>query len=217
MSYGSHNISDMPERTSHFSSQPLRRIVMRHSAYADSTSVWGVCFLAVCFLAFAHLTIKGVFPNPAFWFVGAGAIVATGSWFLIARHDTWGFLLAVFVCAHFAFAADQGGLWAYVLCALLLTAIVLKYRPGFRIASVPKGINALVLIFLAHQLIGLLLNPYSLVSNIQSLVVTGAQLVAFYGCASLSMSETRFKRLLKVWFLVGGIRKNYTWRGCGRC
>ncbi|OPY83122.1 MAG: O-Antigen ligase [Smithella sp. PtaU1.Bin162] len=157
--------------------------------------------LAVFFLVWAHLSIKAYFPNPAFWIIGAGIIVFAACCFLLKSKEPFGFFLAVFACTHFAFADNQGGLWSYVICAVLLIAAVLKCPIDLRSASIPRVINWLLLLFVIHQVIGLLLNPYSGISNIQSVIVTCSQCVVFYFCASLEMSETNLRRIFSVWFL----------------
>lgn len=182
-----------------------------------SASVREVLLLILFFLAFAHLVVKTFFPNPVFWLFGAGAIVAAGAWWLVTRKDEFGFLLAVFVCAHFAFAGNQGGLWSYVLCAVPLVAILRKHHPAIKLSSVPRGTSALLFLFLAHQLVGTILNPYSLTSNIQATVVAFSHVLVFYYCASQPMTESRLKRLLSIWFVIAcyafamGLNQKYHW------
>ena len=171
---------------------------------ADDThraSVWSPVLLALFFLIVAHLCVKTFFPNPAFWFMGAAMIVGVGVRY-VSRRGTFGFLLAIYVCVHFTFADQQGGLWSYVLCATTLVTVLLKYRPEVRLSSVPPWFNLLIFIFLGHQLFGTLLNPYSAVANIQSSVVAVAQIIAFYYCASISWNKSRMRELLFAAFLV---------------
>jgi hypothetical protein len=166
-------------------------------------SVWGVFSLAVIFLIFAHLCVKAFFPNPLFWFVGAGVICIAGIAFLKNRHRLFGFLLALFVCVHFAFADNQGGLWSYVICSVFLLMMLLKNQKAFSFASVPRSINWLILIFFAQQCLGLLLNPYSFETNLQSLIVACSQILVFYSFASIFMSPKKVKLFFAVWFLTG--------------
>jgi len=63
-----------------------------------------------------------------FWFVGASLIVIANIIFLSKCRDTTGFILAMFICTHFAFADNQGGLWSYIICAILLLAVLLKHQ-----------------------------------------------------------------------------------------
>ncbi len=168
----------------------------------DSASVWEPLLLSLFFLAAAHLCIKAFFPNPVFWLFGGGAIVVAGALWCIVRKDDFGFLLVVFTCAHFAFASNQGGLWSYVLCAVLLTRMLLKNNPAIRLSSVPRVTSALLFLFLAFQLLGTALNPYSLTSNIQATVVAFSHVLVFYYCASQQMTASRVKRLLSIWFVI---------------
>lgn len=170
---------------------------------SETPSARGILLLSLFFLASAHLAVKTFFPHPAFWLVGAGAIVAAGTWYLLKYNDVPGFLLTLFVCCHFAFADQQGGLWSYVVCAVPALALFLNFRTRFfRKNSVPNYINFLMIIFVIHQIAGLLFNPYSIISNIQSTVVTISHVFVFYACASIKMSAKQIKRIVSVWFCV---------------
>jgi len=171
-------------------------------SHARSVSVWGISFLSIVFLVLAHLAVKEYFPNPAFWLFGAMVIVATGLAWLLMRKDDFAFLMVIFVCSHFNFADNQGGFWSYVLFAVFLAAALFRYRTNLRISSVPLSTGIFLLIFLMHQFLGLILNPYSLVSNIQATIVTLSQMLVLYYCASQQMTEVNVKRLLSVWFAV---------------
>ncbi|MGV7224310.1 MAG: hypothetical protein ACQ9MH_22695 [Nitrospinales bacterium] len=183
----------------------------------QSRSVLSVLVLSFLCLIFAHLAVKAFFPNPVFWVIGAVLLVITGAGWMLIRKDDFGFLLALFVCAHFNFADNQGGIWAYYLCAVLLIRIALGRHRSFILSSVPISANVLVLIFLLHQIIGTILNPYSLISNIQATVVALSQLLVFYYCASQKMDGFNLKRLLAVWFAIAcwvfvmGLNQKYHW------
>lgn len=183
----------------------------------NSASVRGLLLLSLFFLATAHLCIKALFPNPVFWLIGAAAIVVVGAWWYFAHKDDFGFLLVVFACTHFGFANNQGGLWSYVLCAVLLIMIFSQRRPAIRLSSVPRGISVLLFLFLTMQLIGTALNPCSLVSNIQATVVAFSHVLVFYYCASQQMTASRLKRLLSIWFaivcwvFVMALNQRYQW------
>jgi len=183
----------------------------------NSASVRGLLLLSLFFLATAHLCIKALFPNPAFWLIGAAAIVVVGAWWYFAHKDDFGFLLVVFACTHFDFANNQGGLWSYVLCAVLLIMIFSQRRPAIRLSSVPRVASMLLFLLFALQILGTALNPYSPVSNIQATVVAFSHVLVFYYCASQQMTAPRLKRLLSIWFaivcwvFVMALNQRYQW------
>lgn len=184
---------------------PLKVTEANNTYQANQTrpaTVWSILFVAIIFLALAHLAVKEYFPNPAMWVIGAMGIVAIGVTWLLAKKDDFAFLLVVFVCVHFSFADAQGGFWSYVVCAVFFAAALLNYRMNIHIFSVHWTASIFLLIFLMHQFLGLILNPYSLVSNIQATVVTLSQVIVFYYCASQKINEANLKRLLSVWFTV---------------
>jgi len=165
-------------------------------------SVWWILFISFIFLVLAHLVVKEFFPNPAIWVIGSMSIFAIGVVWLLIKKDYFAFLLVLFVCVHFSFADAQGGLWSYVALSIFLAVALLRNRISIEFSSVSISATFFLLIFLMHQVFGLLLNQYSLISNIQAIIVTFSQVIIFYYCASQSMSEANIKRLLSVWFAV---------------
>lgn len=182
-----------------------------------SASVRELLLLSLFFLAAAHLGVKALFPNPVFWFVGGGAIAVAGTWWLATRKDLFGFLLVLFACVHFGIGESQGGLWSYVSFSVFLVAILWKDGPAIKLSSVPWGTSALLFLFIAHQLLGTILNPYSLTSNIQATVVAFSHVLVFYYCASQPMTASRLKRLLSIWFVIAcwafamSLNQKYHW------
>jgi hypothetical protein len=151
------------------------------------------------------------------WLIGAMIILVAGIVSLRAWKDDFAFLLVIFVCAHFNFADNQGGFWSYVLCAVFLAATLIGHKSNVRISSIPWSTSIVLLVFLLHQFLGLVFNPYSLISNVQATVVTLSQVLVFYYCASQKINEATLKRLLMVWFglvcwiFVIAINQKYHW------
>lgn len=165
----------------------------------ESRTAWSVFALSVFFLGCAHLAVKEFFPNPAFWLAGAGLILAAGLFCIIVLRDVCGFLLTLFVCAHFGFADNQGGLWAYVAASVLIIGLMIGRARIVRFGAVPMYIHALIFVFLLHQMLGIVLNAYSFVSNLQAIVITAAQILVFYAAASMDFSKANLRRFLMVW------------------
>jgi|GEM_PF-4687790 len=183
---------------------------------SQTSSIKSVIVVATLFLMVAHLAVKEFFPNPVFWVIGASLIMALGLVWIVIRKDSYGFLLALFVCVHFDFAYNQGGLWAYVICAVILSGTLFR-RLDIKLSAVPMIFNVFVIIFIFMQVLGTLLNPYSLVSNIQASVITAAQVLAFYLCASQKITTSILKCFLSLWFLIVcwvflmGLNQRYQW------
>jgi hypothetical protein len=188
------------------------------SFFQSETSIKNIVFLSLFFLASAHLALKTLFPLPGFWVVGASLIVGIGSCFILKTKDVTGFFIALFACVHFNFADNQGGLWSYIVCTVYMLVLLFNKKINFfRINTVSKFINLLFAIFIIHQLLGLLINNYSLLSNAQSLVVICSHIIIFYSCASIDMSKFQFRRLSAIWFGVAiwvffvAINQKYHW------
>jgi len=179
--------------------------------------VFGVLCLSLVFLGLAHLAVKDYFPNPVLWLIGATAVVAVGVGYLVVGKNHLSYLLVIFVCAHFSFADNQGGFWSYVMCAVFTGALMLGQRMNLRFFAVPLHVSFLLILLTTYQLLGLVTNGYSAVSNLQSAVVTASQLLAFYCCASQKFDEGGVRSLLRVWLAlfcwitVMALNQKYHW------
>ena len=73
-------------------------------AHTGDRSLGELICVSACFLAAAHLTVRTIFPSPIYWISGIAGIVGIGAWWLKTYKDDFGFLLVMFVCAHYGFA-----------------------------------------------------------------------------------------------------------------
>jgi hypothetical protein len=166
-----------------------------------STFLWILSFSFV-FLAFSHLSVKAFFPNPVFWVVATVLMVFMGIVWMMLRKDNFGFFLIIFFCSHFSFAENQGGLYSYVFFAVIVASVLLTRRKILFFSSVPAIFHVLLIVFFIYQVIGTILNPYSLVSNVQSTIVVLSWILIFYFAASLKITGAGIKRFLSLWFVV---------------
>ena len=189
----------------------------RSISYDRSFKSRHILLLSLLFLIIAHFTVKTYFPIPVYWIASVGFIVFIGTLLLTGSKDDFGFLLTMFICAHFAFADNQGGLWSYIILGIFILTILFRYRPKIKLSSVPFSTNVFIFVFLTCQLVGTGLNKYSFISNIQATIIIFAQLLVFYYCASLPITKMRLKRLLTIWFVtacwvfVMGLNQRYHW------
>jgi hypothetical protein len=166
------------------------------------SSRWGILLLIVLFLVLSHLAVKDFFPNPVFWVLAAIIMVFIGIGWVELKKDNFGFFLIIFLCNHFSFAENQGGLYSYVFFAVIIASLLLTRRKILIFSSVPFIFHVFLIVFFAYQIFGTILNPYSLVSNIQSTIVVLSWLLVFYYTASLKISNVNIKQFLSLWFVV---------------
>lgn len=167
-----------------------------------SQSIFGSAVLSLIFLGLAHLAVKEFFPNPAVWLVGLLSIMGIGVFWLTWKNDEFAFLLTLFVCLHFPFADQQGSLWAYIVFALFIIRFVTRKNHELSTGSIPFILSLCSVIFLFLQLVGIILNPYSFISNLQSLIIACSHIFLFYWVASQKLSSTNTRRFLYLWFLL---------------
>lgn len=179
-------------------------------------SVLPMLILSLIFLGAAHLSVREFFPSPAFWIVGASIILTVSVAWIIARRSYFEVLLAFFACAHFAFADTQGGLWSYIFCAVLLVGALVR-SPDIRPSSVPRYVNVLIAVLVVHQILGMMLNSYLFVSNVQASVIFSSYILVFYVSASQTLTKPRLRQLLTTWFVLAfycflvGLNQRYHW------
>lgn len=181
-----------------------------------SGSAIGTLVLSFLLLGIANLTVKEFLPSPIYALIGAVMVAFIATAWVLLKKDYFQFLLSIFVCNHFVFVDDYGGLWSYVVCSVLFVGFVF-IGPSFKLSSIPKSISVLVVILLCHQFLGIIFNPYSNVSKIEAVIMSLSQVLVLFCFASQTMTPNRLKQFISVWYAVAcwcfiaALNQKYTW------
>ncbi len=176
--------------------------------------VWLFSFI---FLIFSHLAVKAFSPNPVSWIFAITIMIFIGIGWMVLNGDDFGFFLIIFLCGHFVFADNQGGVFPYVFFVVIVSSMLMIRRKIVVFSSVPFIFHVILLVFFIHQVIGTILNPYSLASKIQFIVLALSWVLVFYYAASLKISDINIKRFLFSWFaiviwmFIAALNQKYHW------
>jgi hypothetical protein len=92
-------------------------------------------------------------PNPAVGAVGFILVAGVLSYVLFSRNDTYGFVLIIYVCSHFTFAINQGGLFNLMTLGML-AALWLVKPPRERISRRDWLMTGLVVVLVLWNVLG---------------------------------------------------------------
>ncbi len=171
-------------------------------ANARPLSAIGIFSVAFMALLVGHLLLKAYMPNAAIGGIGFLAIVLIFSYVLFIRRDPFGFVMVIYICSHFNYANNQGGLWNLIAFGLLGIYVVLRKPVGeFRR---PDYLLFLLLgIFILWNLLGWVLkNPMPVVPRLQGVATFFGLILMFYLAGNLTLSKERFRLFLTVTFVM---------------
>lgn len=160
--------------------------------------------LVAAFLAqlSGHLLLKYYMPNVA---VGGFGFLLVGLIFyyvLIVRRDSFGFILVVYICSHFSYADNQGGLWNLMAFGILtLDLMKNKRKEGFRRKD--SVMSALLGIFILWNVLGWVLkNPAPMVTELQGIAAFSGFILMFLLTGNIVITKERFRLFLAVTFFM---------------
>jgi hypothetical protein len=160
--------------------------------------------LVVAFLAqlAGHMLLKRYMPNVAVGGIGFLLVALIFSYVLFIRRDAFGFLLVVYICSHFSFADNQGGLWNLMTFGVMAIYIGLNQRRK----EFPHGDSlmfALLGIFIFWNILGWVMhNPTPLIPKLQGIAAFFGFIFMFYLASNVVITKERFRLFLTVTFLM---------------
>ena len=156
--------------------------------------------LAISFLALiaGHALLKAYMPNVAVGGMGFLLIVLLFSYVLLVRRDVFGFILVIYICSHFSYADNQGGLWNLMAFGMLiLYKLTGGRRKSFRRPDVLMYL--LLGIFILWNLLGWVLkNPVPLMPRLQGIAMLFGLIIVYSMTSNLVISSDRFRKLLSI-------------------
>lgn len=162
----------------------------------------GVFSVALLALLAGHLLLKAYMPNIAIGGISFLAIVLLLSYVLFIRRDPFGFVMIIYICSHFSYADNQGGLWNLMAFGLLGIYVLMRRSVGeFRR---PDYLMLLLLgSFIIWNLLGWAFkNPVPVVPRLQGAASFLGFILIFYLVGNLSLSRERFRLFLTVTFVM---------------
>lgn len=170
----------------------------RPVARSRDLPAWAILVLAFLCLIVGHLLLREYMPNPAIGAVGFILLAAIQGYVLLGRDDLFGFAMIVYICSHFSYADNQGGLWALTAGVLLVGRAALGYRneklPGRDVLA-----YTLLGVIVTWNLVGLILrNPAPYLDRAEGLVSFIGFVLVFLTVSNLAVTPARFRTFLVI-------------------
>ena len=158
----------------------------------------GILAISFSALIAGHMLLKAYMPNVAVGGMGFLIIVLLFSYVLLVRRDVFGFVLVIYICSHFSYADNQGGLWNLMAFGMLILYKLLGGRTeSFRHPDILMYI--LLGIFILWNLLGWILkNPMPLTPKLQGIAMFFGFILIYYMTSNLVISNERFRVFLTV-------------------
>ncbi|NOT10827.1 MAG: hypothetical protein HOP23_03170 [Methylococcaceae bacterium] len=173
---------------------------------AKIKTLTAVGILILTFLAqiFGHLLLKNYMPNAAVGGVGFVLVALLFTYVLFIRRDVFGFILIVYICSHFSYADNQGGLWNLMTFGVLVIFFFvsdIQKQEGFLQKDYPMSI--LIGIFLLWNFAGWAIkNPMPLVSMLEGIAALLGFLLMFKLSSNVRITPDRVRLFLTVSFFM---------------
>lgn len=170
-----------------------------------SKNVKDVLTFAFFSLIFAHFLLREYMPSPIVGAIGAGILFLLFYYTLCHKRDALGFLLLIFVCTHFSYADNQGGLWNLLSCGLIgiywLTGAVQK-----RVGKTDLLINFLILALLLSNFLGWMIrNEMPTVPLVQGILSFVGMLLCYILMSRIVITPANLKTILYVQGVMMGL------------
>jgi hypothetical protein len=188
---------------------------------ARERALTATALLVFIFLAqlAGHLLLKYYMPNVAVGGIGFLLVGLIFYYVLFVRRDPFGFILLVYVCSHFVYADNQGGLWNLMTFGILsLYLVVNPRREGFRQRD--SVMYTLLWVFIFWNVLGWVLkNRVPIIVELQGIAAFFGFILMFHLASNMVITKERFRLFLVVTFfmllyqfMVGIIQRYYLLR-----
>ena len=154
----------------------------------------GVAF--ICLLV-GHLVLKTLVPSVAVNVLGLMLLGVILFHILHNRRDVFGFILITFICSHFGYADNQGGVFN-----LLAFALLSFYLLRFNIHETGKQdltLKILLWVLIVSNVLGwIMVNPEPVGSRLLGAMSFCGYLLMFYVASNIALTKIRLGQLLTI-------------------
>ncbi|MEI6269351.1 MAG: hypothetical protein WCP01_10760 [Methylococcaceae bacterium] len=145
-----------------------------------------IFFISAIVLLTGHLLLQQYMPNMAVGGLAFLFLILIFSYFLIYKKDPFSFVIIIYICSHFSYGDNHGGLWN-ILSFVILVFYFLFVRNKNEFNQKDTASAILLTIFIFFDVIGLALN------NPMTLEPTLKGASAFFGYILMYIVASRLK------------------------
>ncbi|NOU13654.1 MAG: hypothetical protein HOO92_06755 [Methylococcaceae bacterium] len=165
-----------------------------------------------------HLLLKQYMPNAAVGGIGFLLVAFLFAYVLFWRRDTFGFILVVYLCSHFSYAENQGGLWNLMAFGMLSLFFLMSSQRHVGSRQKDHVMSFLLGIFILWNILGWVMkNPLPLVPRLQGIAAFFGFLLMYKLASNLVITRERVRLFLTITFFmvlyqfVVALNQRYTW------
>lgn len=177
---------------------PVEPAGRRLARTAGSLPVVLILLIAAVCLVLGHLLLTEFMPSPAVGLLGFIFLVGALGYVLLSRNDQFSFAIIVYICSHFSFAENQGGLWN-LLAAIL---ILMHFALGLKRETLPgreMSIYVLLWVLVLANVLGWgLMSPVDVVERAKGAVAFLGFVLTFQLVSNLEITPARLRTFLLV-------------------
>ncbi len=150
-----------------------------------------------------HLLLKQYMPNAAVGGIGFLLVAFLFAYVLFWRRDTFGFILVVYLCSHFSYADNQGGLWNLMTFGMLSLFFLMPGQRHEGSRQKDHVMSFLLGIFILWNILGWAMkNPLPLVPLLQGIAAFFGFLLMYKLASNLVITRERVRLFLTITFLM---------------
>ena len=165
-------------------------------------SASGIVVVSFLALLAGHLLLKYYMPNSAVGGLGFALVGLIFFYVLFIRRAPFGFVLVVYICSHFAFGDNQGGLWNLMAFGILAAYLVANRRQE-RFPRPDPVMTVLISVFILLNILGWgINNPLPLVPRLQGIAALFGFILMFRLASSMTITKERARLFLSVTFFM---------------
>lgn len=158
----------------------------------------GILVLAFLAQLAGHLLLRQYMPNAAVGGVGFLLVAVIFSYVLLIRHDIFGFILVVYVCSHFSYADDHGGLFNLITFVILVSYLAIN-RSTQEFPQRDNVMLSLLGVFILWNLLGWAMkNPIPILPMFKGIAVFFGFILMFHLASNVVITKERFRLFLAV-------------------
>jgi hypothetical protein len=161
-----------------------------------------IFLIAALVLIVGHSILQQYMPNIAVGGLGFLTLLLVLGYLLIYKKDLFSFIIVIYICSHFSYGDNHGGLWNIVAFVLLgLFFLFVRNRDEFKKSDLT--ISILLTIFIFFDLVGLFfVNPMTLIPNLKGTSAFFGYVLMYITASKLIITPERVRVFLYVSFVM---------------
>lgn len=159
-------------------------------------------FTSGVLLIIGHLLLQQYMPNIAAGGIGFLLLILILGYILFYRHDLFGFIMVVYICSHFSYGDNHGGLWN-IIAAVMLMLYFLSGRHQSELKQTNTIINILLILFVFSNIVGWVIkNPMPIAPLLEGVSAFTGYMLMYLLASKIEITANKIRILLSIVFFL---------------